>query len=183
MKQEHSAGGVVYRRYQIPDTRYQIQFLLGRHSGYHKWVLPKGLIEVGEIPAETAIREVFEEMGVGVRIIGDAPIKTIEYEYWAEMKQIPDTRHQKPEKQPVRRVKKYQEDEDFGSAKEKQLVKKQVDFFLMEWVSGVPADHDYEMEEAGWFSYEAAMKKLAFADERDALTVARDKIFELMANG
>ncbi len=57
--EEISAGGVVYR--QMGDD---CEFLIGKHSGYHKWVLPKGLVEKGESYQETAAREVMEEVGV-----------------------------------------------------------------------------------------------------------------------
>ena len=33
------------------------------------WALPKGLVDPGESPAETAVREVLEETGVGGRLV------------------------------------------------------------------------------------------------------------------
>jgi len=63
-KQEFSAGGVVYKK-----TNSQIKWLLCKHSGYHKWVLPKGIIEKGEKSEQTAVREVKEETGVKAKII------------------------------------------------------------------------------------------------------------------
>ena len=33
------------------------------------WALPKGLVDPGETPAETAVREVLEETGVGGRLV------------------------------------------------------------------------------------------------------------------
>lgn len=70
---EHSAGGVVYRR-KAKDQRLkakgsQIAWLICKHSGYHKWALPKGIIEEGETSEEAAIREVKEETGVLAKII------------------------------------------------------------------------------------------------------------------
>jgi 8-oxo-dGTP pyrophosphatase MutT (NUDIX family) len=177
MKQEHSAGGVVFRKFSIFNFQFSIEYLLGKHSGYHKWVLPKGLIEAGETSRKTAVREVFEEMGVRARIVGEEPVKTIRYEYWAEMvKGTGGTKSTIGNKQPMRRVKVYQENEGFKKAEKKQLVKKRVDFYLMEWVSGEPTEHDFEMEEAGWFGFEEAREKLAFADERAVLAAARDRI-------
>lgn len=61
---ETSAGGVVYRK-----KKDAIEVLICKHSGYHKWVLPKGLIEKGEKPEETAIREVEEETGIRGRVV------------------------------------------------------------------------------------------------------------------
>ncbi|HSW89482.1 MAG TPA: NUDIX hydrolase [Patescibacteria group bacterium] len=70
-KNEISAGGVVFKK-----TNEGTFVLVCKHSGYHKWVLPKGLVEKGEKLEETAIREVEEEAGVKAKII--EPIGTPE---------------------------------------------------------------------------------------------------------
>lgn len=68
------AGGVIYRTDMTPA-----QFLLVKASkGRDEWVLPKGHIESGESPAETAVREALEETGVLARIIAtleDLPLQ------------------------------------------------------------------------------------------------------------
>lgn len=61
---EVSAGGVVYRQAQPGH-----EVLVSKHSGYHKWVLPKGLVERGESLEDTAIREVAEETGIRAKIV------------------------------------------------------------------------------------------------------------------
>src|SRR3989338_9734055 len=70
---EHSAGGVVYRQKaegrRPKAERKPVEWLICKHSGYHKWVLPKGIIETGEKPEETAVREVVEETGVRTEIV------------------------------------------------------------------------------------------------------------------
>ena len=63
-KTEVSAGGVVYKK-----TDEGIRVLISKHSGYHKWVLPKGRVERGESLENTAIREVEEEVGVKAKIV------------------------------------------------------------------------------------------------------------------
>jgi 8-oxo-dGTP pyrophosphatase MutT (NUDIX family) len=67
-KNEVSAGGVVYRTSESGG----VEVLVSKHSGYHKWVLPKGRVEEGETLDETAVREVEEEVGVKAKIL--API-------------------------------------------------------------------------------------------------------------
>jgi 8-oxo-dGTP pyrophosphatase MutT (NUDIX family) len=66
MKREFSAGGVVVRtiagRPHVAAIRPQ-----GRKPGH--WALPKGAIDPGESPAETAVREVREETGVEGRLV------------------------------------------------------------------------------------------------------------------
>lgn len=55
-KLEISSGGVVY-------NRHLDKFLLIKDS-YNRWALPKGKIEPGEKPEETAVREIGEETGI-----------------------------------------------------------------------------------------------------------------------
>lgn len=63
-RNEVSAGGVVYR-----VDKDGVVVLVSKHSGYHKWVLPKGLVEKGESLEETAVREVEEETGIKAKIV------------------------------------------------------------------------------------------------------------------
>src|SRR5258706_16180417 len=66
MEREFSAGGVVVRsvrgRPMLAAIRPQ-----GKPAGV--WALPKGNIDPGESPAETAVREVREETGVEGRLV------------------------------------------------------------------------------------------------------------------
>jgi 8-oxo-dGTP diphosphatase len=61
MEREFSAGGVL-----LKSIRGQLMVAAirprGRAAGV--WALPKGNLDPGEQPAETALREVFEETGV-----------------------------------------------------------------------------------------------------------------------
>ena len=67
-KREFSAGGVVYKK-----GKGGMRWLVCKHSGYHKWVFPKGLVEEGEKAKETALREVEEECGIKTKIILKIP--------------------------------------------------------------------------------------------------------------
>lgn len=60
------AGGVVFRKQGKEET---IEYLLVQASkDRSQWVLPKGHIESGEDPRETAVREVLEETGYWARV-------------------------------------------------------------------------------------------------------------------
>ncbi len=63
-RDEVSAGGVVYRR-----LGEKIEVLVCKDAGYHRWVLPKGLVAAGETYEQAAVREVGEETGVTVRLV------------------------------------------------------------------------------------------------------------------
>jgi 8-oxo-dGTP pyrophosphatase MutT (NUDIX family) len=66
VRREFSAGGVLVRsvrgRAMVAAIRPQ-----GKHAG--TWALPKGAIDEGESPEQTAVREAFEETGVSGRLV------------------------------------------------------------------------------------------------------------------
>jgi 8-oxo-dGTP pyrophosphatase MutT (NUDIX family) len=73
VRREFSAGGVVVRRMR---GRVWLAAVRPRRDAGVKpvWALPKGLIDDGESPAGTAVREVYEETGLTatvVRKLGD----------------------------------------------------------------------------------------------------------------
>ena len=58
-----SCGGIVIYRGKIL-TLYK-----SYRNKYEGWVLPKGTVEQGEEPQDTAVREVLEESGASVKIV------------------------------------------------------------------------------------------------------------------
>ena len=48
----------------------QDRILLGRHSNRGKWVTPGGAVEPLEVPADAAVREMWEETGLVVELTG-----------------------------------------------------------------------------------------------------------------
>jgi 8-oxo-dGTP pyrophosphatase MutT (NUDIX family) len=162
LKREFSAGCVVFKKTKDQGPKSKVYFLIGKHSGYHKWVLPKGLIEEGERGWQTAIRETEEEVGVKAKLVNEKPIHKVQYFYYADLKK---NNHS------TRRVAKYQE-----QGGEKTKIFKTVSFYLAEFVSGDPQKHGWEMEEAGWFEADEALKKMAFPGEKEALKKASKMI-------
>ena len=73
-----SAGGVVVRC--TPDA--QLEVVICRRAATGLCALPKGTPESGETREETALREVREETGLSVAIIGD--LGSVRYTFMAE---------------------------------------------------------------------------------------------------
>lgn len=65
-RDEISAGGVIYRRTEDDG----VEVIICKDAGYHRWVLPKGLVAPGESYEQAALREVAEEAGVRGRLVG-----------------------------------------------------------------------------------------------------------------
>jgi 8-oxo-dGTP pyrophosphatase MutT (NUDIX family) len=134
-----SAGGVAFR---WKDSKLEIAIVSIKPK--LRWQLPKGIVDPGESPQETAVREVREEAGIETDLI--KLIETIEY-WYRSLKNG----------QPVR-------------------YHKFVHFYLMEYRSGDVSNHDHEVEEARWVSFEEAIEILEFKSEREVAEKAREII-------
>ena len=77
MQTRISSGGVIYRN---NGDATEVALIAVRGNRY--WCLPKGLIDKGETPEITAVREVREESGLNGRIID----KLGEITYWYYIK-------------------------------------------------------------------------------------------------
>ena len=134
-----SAGGVAFR---WTDSKPEIAIVSVKPK--LRWQLPKGIVDPGESPQGTAVREVREEAGVDADLI--QLIETIEY-WYRSMKNG----------QPVR-------------------YHKFVHFYLMKYRSGDVSNHDHEVEEARWVSFDEALEMLEFKSEREVAEKARNMI-------
>ncbi len=74
VKEQVSAGGVVFR-----GDKGAVEVVIVSVGGQHRWQLPKGLVDTGENPEVTALREAREEGGVSSEVV--EPIEMIEYWY------------------------------------------------------------------------------------------------------
>jgi 8-oxo-dGTP pyrophosphatase MutT (NUDIX family) len=74
MQREASAGGVVVRE---RDGGFELAVIKPR--GRNVWALPKGHLDPGEKPEQTALREVFEETGIKGRL--ESSLGDIRYVY------------------------------------------------------------------------------------------------------
>jgi len=78
IKRQVSAGGIIFRK-----TGASVEIALVAVKGGKVWCIPKGIIDKGESPEVTAVREVSEETGLQGRIIE----KLGEINYWYYIKE------------------------------------------------------------------------------------------------
>jgi bis(5'-nucleosidyl)-tetraphosphatase len=64
MIREKSCGAVIFR-----TTNGQLEYLIVRSTRGNHWAFPKGHMEPGENEQDTALREIFEETGLKVRLL------------------------------------------------------------------------------------------------------------------
>jgi len=134
-----SAGGVAFR---WQDSNVEIAIVCVRPK--LRWQLPKGIVDPGESPGMTAVREVREEAGIETELI--KLIETIEYWYRSVKNGKPVRFH------------------------------KFVHFYLLEYTGGDVLNHDHEVEESRWVSFENAIEMLAFESEREVVVKAQEVI-------
>lgn len=81
VSREYSAGGLIF------NSDHEVA-IIARHSrsGHLEWCLPKGHIEKGETPEQTAVREVHEETGILGKVTGS--IATIDYWFTGDEERV-----------------------------------------------------------------------------------------------
>jgi len=135
---EISAGGVLVRRLR---GRWYFAAIRPTGRGAELWALPKGLVDPGESPAETALREAQEETGLAATL--DRKLGDVKYVY-------------------TRRA---------GSPKAGERVFKIVSFYLLRYRSGrignIPPGMEIEVAEARWLPLEDGPRLLAYRGERE----------------
>ena len=72
VREQVSAGGVVFR-----GEKDQLEVVIVSVGGRNRWQLPKGMVDAGEKPEITAVREAREEAGVDSEVVQH--LETIEY--------------------------------------------------------------------------------------------------------
>src|SRR6266545_6990877 len=134
-----SAGGVAFRR-----VKSKIQIAIVSVKPSLRWQLPKGIVDPGETPEITAVREVREEAGVETDLL--ELIETVEY--WYQRVQY------------GKRIRYH----------------KYVHFYLLSYKSGEVSDHDHEVAESRWVSFDEAIEMLAFKSERGVVEKVQKKV-------
>ena len=76
MPARDQAGVIPFRH-----KRNGIEICLIRDKGRKKWKIPKGFVDPGDTPRQTALKEAWEEAGLRGRLVGE-PIGSYEYAKW-----------------------------------------------------------------------------------------------------
>ena len=145
MKREFSAGGVVFRKSQIPNPKPQTLWLIRRptpnpeYRGSLGWSFPKGWIDKGETLEQAAMREVREEGGVVARVAKKLPTQKI-----------------------------------FFTDQDGEKVMKFITYFVMEYEADASEGFGWETAEVRWVTLEEAFELLAFSNDKELLKKAME---------
>lgn len=158
MLREISSGGVLVRaaadgwELAVIEPKREASLVGKSDKKRHKEVLalPKGLIDPGEKPAQTALREIREETGLTGSIL--AKLTDIKYTYvrsWGDKQQV------------FKIVSFYLLKYESGT------------------IDDVSAAMRIEVKRAQWIPLEGAERRLAYRGERDVIRLAREHLQSL----
>ncbi len=129
-----------------------VDVLLCQHSYHHRWGFPKGLI--GDASAGSAqVKETKEE----------AALREVEEETGAKGKIIEGL-------EPVTYWYKF----------EGEKIKKTVYYYVMEYLEGDIAKHDFEMEDVQWIESDKVLEKLTFKADKQVFEKAQPIVGRLV---
>ncbi|MBI4033051.1 MAG: NUDIX domain-containing protein [Candidatus Blackburnbacteria bacterium] len=164
IKREFSAGGAVFRRRVPRASRValvprvaEIEWLLINPAGTNRWQLPKGHIEKGEKGEDAAVREVFEETGAKVKVLGK--VDKIQYFYVLEGERI------------FKNVTFFLMESKDGISKVDKAWAHEINKFVGA-DAGLNKFVSDEIDKVCWLSTKAALGKLTFEGERKILEKA-----------
>jgi 8-oxo-dGTP pyrophosphatase MutT (NUDIX family) len=159
MLREISAGGVVVRPapegWHVAVIQPQAESVASRKSdkkGQSKpvFALPKGLLDPGEKPAETAVREVKEETGLNAKILKKlADIKYVYVRSWGDKQRV------------------------------FKIVTFYLLLYESGTIDDLSKEMRIEVKQAQWIPIEEAEQKLAYRGERDVLRMAQEELKSL----
>ncbi|MGI9104254.1 MAG: NUDIX hydrolase [Terriglobales bacterium] len=149
MVREFSAGGVVVRRMQGAWRIAVIEPQVSRSSSALQrkgevLALPKGNVDKGEKPEQTALREVREETGIEAEMV--AKLHDIKYFYirsWA------------------------------GGERVFKVVSFYLMLYRSGRIGRISEDMRREVRHASWLPFEEALKRLSYRGEREVVKLAR----------
>ncbi|MEK7182891.1 MAG: NUDIX domain-containing protein [Patescibacteria group bacterium] len=150
---QFSAGGAVYREDPSASSGQVVEWLIIRPAGRDSWRLPKGIIDKGETSLVAAQREVEEEAGVEVEVLG----KIGQDKYFYSLR-----------KQGTSSAYRLGNDRIY----------KTVTYYLMRYVKPAKGPISFETEEVAWLPFEEAYERLTFKGEKEILQKAH-KMIEL----
>ncbi len=124
----------------------KVYILVSQHSGHHGWVFPKG--RIGD--------HVGNEGNEGKE---ETALREVKEETGVEGKIL----------KPLKLV-------TYFYKWEGESIKKTVYYFLMEYVSGDIADHDWEMENVEWLPIEEVENRLSYLSDKKVWKEAKELI-------
>ena len=151
MVREFSAGGVVARRMRgkwwIAAIEPEGQRTRGRRGNTPVLALPKGLVDNGEKPEQTAVREVREETGVEAALV--SKLRDIKYFYmrsWGDGEKV------------------------------FKIVSFYLLSYRSGRIDEISAEMRVEVRRALWIPLEEAPERLSYRGERDVVKLAQEYI-------